>query len=163
MGAKKKGGKNSAFDPQDLTESTVTALKNEIAEQHRLAEDLRELASAPRPDHGRAKILHDSFYRTLPRRFESRSNSLLPSLARRSQPEDDVEMLERHLNDAYSRSLVLFKNLCLSLDRIANERPPRGDFRDLARQAAEHLDNLTALEKSVLFALARVRLGPDEN
>jgi hypothetical protein len=142
----------------DLAECPVDFVKAQHAFLRDVAAGLDALIGGEKD--ARASNLYDVLCAELGRTLQDRRANLLPVLARRAEPDDDVDQLARTLDAEYQAVEAEAEPLARALD--AGTLAWHRGLADPAGRLALHLRQMVAVESSILIPLIRVRLAASD-
>ena len=147
-----------AYPRVDLADCPVDFLKAQHTFLREVAAALDALVGGEKD--ARARTLYDVLCAELGRTLQDRRANLLPVLARRADPEDEIDQLARTLDAEYQAVEAEAEPLARALD--AGSLVWHRGLADPAGRLALHLRQMVAVESSVLIPLMRVRLAASD-
>nr|WP_249139101.1 hemerythrin domain-containing protein [Actibacterium sp. MT2.3-13A] len=138
----------------------LDALAADHQRQRGLAEDLRALADADRPDPALARDLLARIEGELPLHMLDEDADLFPLLRRRALPEDDLDGFLQRLEAEHDEIARLEEAVVEGLQAViaGGALPDPSALHGFADANSRHMK----LENAVILPLARARLTPDD-
>ncbi|MDZ7711831.1 MAG: hypothetical protein U5L06_01315 [Rhodovibrio sp.] len=138
----------------DLADCPIDFVKAQHAFLRDVVEGLYALATGD--DDPRTDALYDVLCAELPRTLQDRRANLLQVLARRAEPDDEIDRLIETLGTEYRAIEAEAEPLARALD--AGSGIWHRSLADPAGRLALHLRQMVAVEAAVVIPLMRVRL-----
>lgn len=148
--------------PEETIGRPLAHLKLQGRRHCRLGAALLRGTDGPVLSKADVRTMHTQICLDLPFDLQHREQVLLPMLAYRAAPEDEVEHLSDSLTGMYRALYRLCEPLGHGLDALLHRRGGTIELRGDAVRFADLTDRTFALEASVLLPLARVRLAPED-